>query len=146
MGNLSQMLTIKMDFQRSHLFFPAIVEWILVGLLVLIALAHGRELVAHWRESSPVARIRNWTFDKRRLPGVLILTPIYFALMEPVGKLRPNTGIGFLLTSIVYCFALSWVFVRDNNRRKTVLMTLNALITPTLVWFVFSYAFHITLP
>ena len=55
-------------------------------------------------------------------------------------------GIGFLLTSMVYSFALSWLFVRDNTRRKTMMMCFNALITPTAVWFVFSYIFRITLP
>lgn len=146
MSTLPEMLKIQMDFSQSHLFFPAIIEWILAVLLVLIFIAHGRELVAFWRTASPLARIRTWQFDRRRLVGCLILTPVYFALMEPVGKILPNSGIGFLLTSVVFGFALSWLFVHDNNRRKTILMALNALITPTFVWFVFSYLFHITLP
>lgn len=146
MRSLSELLKIQMDFSRSHLFFPEIIQWILAGLLVLIAIAHGRELAAYWRTATPITRIRNWQFDRRRLLGSLILTPVYFVLMEPVGKIYPNGGIGFLLTSMAYGFALSWLFVRDNNRRKTILMALNALITPTIVWFVFSYVFHITLP
>lgn len=146
MEKISDLFRVKIDFSRSHLLFPSIVEWVLVGLLITIVIMHGRELAAYWRTASPLARLKNWQFDKRRLLGCLALTPIYFLLMEPVGRIYPNSGIGFLLTSCVYGFALSWLFVRDNSRRKMVLMGLNALITPTAVWFVFAHIFRITLP
>lgn len=146
MENLSELFRVQIDFDRSHLFFPTIVEWVLVGLMLVIVVVHGPRWVAQWRESPLAGRVRAWDIDKRRLFGCLLLTPIYFAAMEPVGAINPNTGIGFLLTSYAFGFALSWLFVRDNNRRKTVLMFLNALITPTIVWFVFAYIFRITLP
>lgn len=146
MESTSDLFRVKVDFSQSHLLFPTIIEWVLAALLVAIVIVHGRELLAQWKQAPLLARVKDWNFDRRRLPGTLVLTPLYFALMEPVGRLYPNTGIGFLLTSIVYGFALSWLFVRDNSRRKMVLMTLNALITPTVVWFVFSYIFRITLP
>ncbi len=146
MEKISDLLRVEVDFSQSHLLFPSIIEWVLAGLLLAIVFVHGRELVVQWRQVSLWARLRNWEFDKRRLLGCLLLTPIYFTLMEPVGRLYPNTGIGFLLTSMVYGFALSWLFVRDNSRRKMLLMGLNAVITPTAVWFVFSYIFRITLP
>ncbi len=146
MEKINDLFRVEVDFSQSHLMFPSIVAWVMAGLFVAILIVHGSELVAQWREASLLERLRNWEFDKRRLLGCLILTPIYFALMEPVGRLYPNSGIGFLLTSMAYAFALSWLFVRDNNRRKTMLMSLNALITPTVVWFVFSYIFRITLP
>lgn len=146
MEKINDLFKVNVDFSQSHLLFPSIIEWVMAGLLVAIVIVHGRELVAQWREAPLLTRLKGWEFDKRRLLGSLILTPVYFALMEPVGRLVPNSGIGFLLTSMVYGFALSWLFVRDNTRRKTILMSLNALITPAVVWFVFSYIFRITLP
>ncbi len=146
MEKINDLFKVELNFSQSHLLFPSIIEWVMAVLLVAIVIVHGRELVSYWREAPLLERLRNWEFDKRRLLGCLILTPIYFALMEPVGRLYPNSGIGFLLTSMVYSFALSWLFVRDNTRRKTMMMCFNALITPTAVWFVFSYIFRITLP
>ncbi|MDX5363894.1 MAG: tripartite tricarboxylate transporter TctB family protein [Pseudazoarcus pumilus] len=146
MENFADLLKVQIDFDRSHLLFPTIIEWLLAGLALAIIATHGRCWLAQWRTSGLRARVQTWQIDKRRLFGCLILTPVYFAAMEPVGSFYPNVGVGFLLTSYVYGFALSWLFVHDNNRRKTVLMALNALITPTLVWFVFAHLFRITLP
>lgn len=146
MEKINDLFRVNVDFSQSHLLFPSIIEWVMAGLLFAIVIVHGRELVAQWRAAPLLVRLKNWEYDKRRLLGSLILTPIYFALMEPVGRLVPNSGIGFLLTSMAYGFALSWLFVRDNSRRKTILMSLNAVITPTVVWFIFSYIFRITLP
>ncbi|MBT0959552.1 tripartite tricarboxylate transporter TctB family protein [Denitromonas iodatirespirans] len=146
MEKISDFFKVRIDFDQSHLFFPTIVEWVLVVLMLAIVVTHGRHWVARWRETPLGARIRAWEIDKRRLFGCLTLTPVYFAVMEPVGTIYPNTGVGFLLTSYVYGFALSWLFVHDNNRRKTLLMALNALVTPTVVWFVFAHIFRITLP
>jgi len=146
MDRLLAIFKVQVDFEKSHLIFPTIIEWLLAGLALAIVVTHGRRWVTAWRGAPIGARIRGWDVDNKRLFGCLLLTPAYFAAMEPVGSLYPNTGIGFLLTSIVYVFALSWLFVRDNHRRKTIAMALNALITPTLVWFVFAHIFRITLP
>ena len=146
MENLSDLFRVQINFDTSHLLFPSIIEWALVVLLAAIAVVHGPRLVSQWRQGSMAQRVRGWDVDKKRLYGCLVLTPIYFAAMEPVGEIYPNAGIGFLLTSFVYGLALSWLFVRDNNRRKTVLMSLTAIITPTVVWFVFAHIFRITLP
>lgn len=146
MEYFADLLKVQIDFDRSHLLFPTIIEWVLAALALAIIATRGRQWLASWRGCSLGARMQGWQIDKRRLFGCLILTPMYFAAMEPVGSIYPNVGVGFLLTSWVYGFALSWLFVHDNNRRKTVLMALNALIVPTLVWLVFAHLFRITLP
>ena len=92
------------------------------------------------------SRLANWQVDKRRLFGALALTLVYFAAMQPVGLLCPNSGIGFLLTSIVYGFALSWLFVHDLDKRKWILIASSSVLTPLVVWTVFSTVFKITLP
>ena len=146
MDRLLALLKVEVDFETSHLLFPTIIEWVLLALGLAIVATHGRRWAAAWREAAPVER-RRWPVDTRRLVGCLVLTVVYFAAMEPVGAaVRPNSGIGFLLTSWAYVFALSWLFVRERTRRKTVAMTLNALVTPTLVWLVFAHLFRITLP
>jgi len=145
-GSISEILKVNIDFSRAHLLFPTIIEWLLVDMALAIVVTHAPRWVAACRAGPIGERIKGWNVDARRLFGCLILTPAYFAAMEPVGALVPNTGLGFLITSCVYVFALSWLFVRDNNRRKTLTMVLNALITPTLVWFVFAHVFRITLP
>lgn len=146
MENTSDMFRVAVDFGTSHLLFPTIIEWVMAALGLAILVTHGPKWVAELRSKPFAQRMAAWEVDKRRLYGCLILTPVYFAAMEPVGSIYPNVGVGFLLTSYVYGFALSWLFVRDNSRRKTVLMGLNALITTTFVWFVFSFVFKITLP
>ncbi len=146
MTNLTDMFKVHIDFDHSHLFFPSIVEGTLLVLLLAIAVVHGPELFAQWRSGAVGSRLVNWKIDKKRLLGCLALTTVYFTAMEPVGRLYPNSGTGFLLTSIVYGFLLSWLFARDINKRKWVLMALSSTLTPFLVWLVFSHVFRITLP
>lgn len=146
MAAFSDLFKVHIEFNQSHLFFPRIVEWTLLGLLLAIAVVHGPELLAQWRNGAVKSRLSQWQVDKRRLFGCLALTAVYFIAMEPVGRLYPNSGIGFLLTSIAYGFALSWLFVHGINRRKIFLMAMSSVITPFLVWLVFSHLFKITLP
>lgn len=146
MDKLADLLKVHVEFSQSHLLFPTLVEWLMAALLLAIAVVHGPELVAHWRSTPLGTRLAAWQVDKRRFFGSIVLSGIYFAAMEPVGRVYPNSGVGFLLCSIVYGFALSWLFGRDFTRRKWTLMGLSSVITPTLVWAVFATVFKITLP
>ncbi len=100
MQPISDLLRVHISFDQSHLFFPTIVEWLLAVLLLAIAVVHGPELLAQWRSAGIRSRLASWQVDGRRLFGCLALTLAYFAAMEPVGRIYPNAGIGFLLTSI----------------------------------------------
>lgn len=146
MKHFADLFKVHIVFDQSHLLFPSIIEWVLGLLLLAIAVVHGPELLAQWRDGAMKARLTNWQVDKKRLFGCVVLTAAYFAAMEPVGRIYPNSGVGFLITSIVYGFALSWLFVHDNSRRKTILMWLSSVITPAVVWVVFAHVFRITLP
>lgn len=146
MESFSDLLKVKINFDQSHLFFPTIVEWLLAILLLAIVFVHGPELFAQLRSGVMRSRVARWQVDKRRLFGALLLTLVYFASMQPVGLIYPNSGIGFLLTSIVYSFALSWVFSRDLNKRKWILIISSSVLTPFAVWLIFSTVFKITLP
>ncbi len=146
MENLADLFKVNIAFKQSHLLFPSIVEWTMGVLLLAIAVVHGPELLAQWRNGAMKKRISHWKVDKKRFFGSVLLTVVYFAAMEPVGTIYPNSGVGFLLTSIAYGFGLSWLFVHDNNRHKTILMAMSSVITPLVVWLVFSLVFKITLP
>lgn len=146
MQTLSELLKVQIDFERSHLLFPTIIEWVLAGLVLAIIIVHGPELLAQWRGGAIRDRLAHWQVDRKRLFGCLALTLAYFIAMEPIGTLYPNSGIGFLLSSIVYGFALSLLFVRNLNRHKWILIALSSVLTPLLVWLVFAHVFRITLP
>lgn len=146
MDTLSELLKVQVDFNQSHLLFPAIVESLLGILLLLIAITHGPKLLARARGAAVQARPARRPVDWKRLGGCLALTVVYFTAMEPVGTLRPNTGVGFLLCSIVYGLLLSWLFVRDIDRRRGLLIVASSVLTPLVVWAVFAYVFKITLP
>lgn len=146
MDTLSELLKVQVDFNQSHLLFPTIVEWLLGLLLLLIALTHGPQWLARVRGGSVKAKSAGRPVDWKRLGGCLALTVVYFAAMEPVGTLRPNTGIGFLLCSIVYGLLLSWLFVHEIDRRKALLLGASSVLTPLVVWALFAYLFKITLP
>jgi putative tricarboxylic transport membrane protein len=146
MDKLSALLRVHVPFETSHLFFPRIIEWLLAALLLAIAVVHGPELLAQWRNGEVRSRLARWHVDGKRLFGCLALTLAYFMAMEPVGRIYPNSGIGFLLCSIVYGLALSRLFVHGIDRRKWVLIASSSVLTPLVVWLVFAHLFRITLP
>jgi hypothetical protein len=147
MDTLSEMLKVQVDFNQSHLLFPTLIQWLLLVLLGLMALVYGPPYLARSRaargQAAPATRKpADWV----RLGGFLALTAVWFMAMEPVGRLLPNTGLGFLLTSMPYGVALSWLFVHDLNRHKWRLIAASSVVTPLVVWAVFAYLFKITLP
>lgn len=147
MDSLSDMLKVQVDFNQSHLLFPSLVQWLLFFLLLLMAVVYGPAYLAKARAAraaaaSPARPQVDWV----RLGGFLALTVVWFFVMEPVGRLLPNTGIGFLLASIPYGVALSWLFVHDIDRHKWMLIGISSVATPLVVWAVFAYVFQITLP
>lgn len=143
---LSDLLKVQIDFDQSHLVFPTIIEWLLVVFALSILLQRHtaiRTSIGRFVASLPPAR---WNFDKRRLFGTLALTVIYFVAMEPVGRLWPNTGLGFVICSVVFCLALARLLVHDITTRKWLAIVLTSLIGPVLAWYVFSEIFRVTLP
>jgi hypothetical protein len=142
----SSLLKVHIDFKTSHTLFPTIVICVLLFLLVLIFLFHGipflRDLRAGRRRptSGPVH------LDTLRLFGTLVLTVAYFLLMDRVGRFFPNTGLGFLFVSIPFIFLLSLLYAHGVDRRKLLAITLNALIAPSVAWYVLAKLFNISLP
>lgn len=66
--------------------------------------------------------------------------------MEYVGAFFPNTRLGFLLASIPYMFALSWLFLHHRDRKHFLFTGINAVVAPVVAWYVLAKLFNITLP
>ncbi len=139
-------LSVQIEFSQSHLFFPNIVHWVLAILAVLILVVHRREIVATLRDWAGKWQRHELDVDRIRLIGTLVLVVAYFVLMERVGELFPNMGLGFLLMSIPFMFLLSLLYVHKVNLRKVLIMGANAVIVPFAAWYVLAELFFITLP
>lgn len=139
MGDLTR---VTINFDTSHLIFPAIIGSILVmlGIAILITRRHA---FAHAG--------RTWSgimgrMDKVRFFGTIALTIVYFSLMVPIGYIWPNTGMGFLICSIPYVFLTGYLFLHRRGARDALPVAITAIVAPTLVWWLFTDLFFLTLP
>jgi hypothetical protein len=142
----SSLFQISVNFNQSHLFFPKIVTVVLLLLLVVILLVHGIPYLRDVRNGKRTFSFSARQMDKLRFGGTIALTIAYFLSMDHVGKFFPNMGLGFLFTSILFIFVLSLLYVHGLDRRKFLALSLNALIAPSLAWFVLAHLMNITLP
>ncbi|WBU56082.1 tripartite tricarboxylate transporter TctB family protein [Paracoccus sediminicola] len=139
---MAELLQVTVDFDRSHLIFPTLIGVILMLLGLAIALTHRRAIAGSggmW--SRAFAHM-----DKARFFGTLALTVIYFLLMVPVGNIWPNTGLGFLICSIPFVALTSILYMHERNGRSLIPAMIVAVVAPTLVWWLFTYVFALTLP
>ena len=133
---------VTIDFNTSHMIFPTIIAVILGILFVSILITRGSTILATVSNG-------NWWpagIDHKRFFGTIALTVIYFMAMPAVGDIFPNTGLGFYLCSIPYLFALSTLYLHERSRRTLMIAGANALIAPSLVWYILSELFNISLP
>ncbi len=139
MGGLTH---VSVNFETSHLIFPTLIGSILALLGLAILIVHRREIAgsgAMWR-----AHLR--AMDRPRFFGTLGLVLVYFLAMVPVGDVWPNTGLGFLLCSIPFVFLSGLLFMHDRSAKPVAVLALVALIAPSLVWWLFTNVFSLTLP
>jgi putative tricarboxylic transport membrane protein len=142
----SDLFSITIDFEQSHLFFPAIVQWVLLLLLLAIFLIYGPGYVRDVRAGKKKLPFRGIPFDKLRFFGTLVLTVVYFLSMDVVGEIFPNQGLGFLIMSIPFLFVLSLLYVHGLTRRKLAVIGLTSLIAPSIAWHTLANLFNISLP
>ena len=135
-------MNITIDFETSHLVFPTVIGVILATLGLAILIRDRRRIAAaggYWRETL------HW-MDKKRFFGTLALTLIYFSLMVPVGNIWPNTGYGFLFSSIPFVFLSGLLFMHERTLRALIPLAIVAIVGPTFVWWLFTYPLFLTLP
>lgn len=143
---LFSFLSVSIDFERSHLFFPRIINWLMGILFALILIFRVRPFLADVRAGRKGLPFVHEDIDKLRLFGTIVLIVVYFYLMDVVGRMFPYTGYGFLFMSVIFVFLLSLLYLSERTRRNYVIITINALVAPLLAWFVFAKLFNITLP
>jgi hypothetical protein len=137
---------VKIVFEQSHLFFPRIIHWLLLIMFLTIVVFQGIPYLREVRAGRKQLPFVGAPFDHLRFFGTIILTLAYFLLMPEVGDYFPNTGLGFLLMSIPYILALSLLYLHQRDPRHLLMAVLNAVVAPTIAWYVLARLFNITLP
>lgn len=137
---------VSIAFENSHLFFPRIVSWVLLGLLAIILLSKAKRVAPALGRARRAIMYEEGGFDRKRFFGTILLIVAYFYLMAVVGNLFPNTGYGFLFVSMPFIFLLSLLYVERKTARNMLVIAVNAIIAPALAWYVLSQLFRITLP
>ncbi len=133
---------VTIDFETSHLIFPTIIATVLTLLFLTIVIRDRSRIAgsgAYWRQTFA-------SMDKVRFFGTLVLTLIYFWLMVPVGNMWPNTGMGFLICSVPYVFAVGLLYLHERSLRNMIPVAIMAAVAPPLAWWLFSYIFFLSLP
>ncbi|WP_029010489.1 tripartite tricarboxylate transporter TctB family protein [Azospirillum halopraeferens] len=141
-GGLSSLLAVSVDFSESHLFFPRIVFAVLVVLFLAVLVTKRREIAA----SAGRLRQEVRDTDRMRLLGTIGLTVAYFLTMPVVGDVYPHSGLGFYLTSIPYLFLLSLLYLHVRRGRPLLIAAVNAVVAPSVAWYVLARLFNLSLP
>ena len=139
MGDLTR---VTVDFETSHLIFPILIAVVLAILGLAILIAKRREIAgagAYWHDVFG-------RMDRVRFLGTIAITVVYFSVMVPVGNIWPNTGLGFLLCSIPYVFLTGVLFLHHRSLRDMLPVAITAVVAPSLVWWLFTDLFFLTLP
>jgi hypothetical protein len=141
-----EFLRVTIDFDQSHLFFPRIMTWILVGLALLVVVARHREFARSWsgmcRDCANAAK----AFDVKRFGATLVLLVVYAIAMDRLSDVWPNTGLSFLVCSMAFTAAMSLLYVHDLDRKKLLTIGLAAVVAPLVVWYALARLFFLTLP
>ncbi|MDQ7734712.1 tripartite tricarboxylate transporter TctB family protein [Halomonas sp. SpR1] len=145
-SGLSSLLSVSIDFETSHLFFPRIISWLMAGLFVLILATKVAPFMAAVKRGERTLPILGESRDNFRFFGTLVLIVAYFYLMAVVGNMFPYTGYGFLIVSIAFVFLMSLLYLHDWRKKTIVILVINAIVAPSLAWFVLAKLFTITLP
>ncbi|NIC05484.1 tripartite tricarboxylate transporter [Billgrantia bachuensis] len=145
-SGLSDLLSVSIDFETSHLFFPTLITWIMAVLFVLVVVTQVVPFLAAVRRGERALPILGESMDGLRFFGTLALIVAYFHLMTVVGDMFPYTGYGFLFVSIPFVFLMSLLYLHEWTRKALVIVTLNAFAAPSLAWLILAKLFQITLP
>ena len=137
---------VTIDFATSHMFFPKLVIIFLLFLLALIFLIYGIPKIKQITSGEHKIQRGTKKMDKLRFFGTIVLTVIYFMLMDYVGQFFPNTGLGFLFVSIPFIFLLSLLYSHGMVKSKFIVIVINAVLAPSIAWYVLAQMFNISLP
>lgn len=144
MSWFSSLNAVTIDFAQSHQYFPNIIITLISVLGLYIAVTNFRPVMRAIRTGRYQFFVKNADFF--RLLATLALMPAYFWLMDAIGTVLPNMGLGFLLASIPFVLAMSLLYCHEKTRRNLIMIVANALIAPTVVWVVLYHLFLVSMP
>lgn len=139
---MADLFQVTIDFETSHMIFPRLIGGLLLVLGACIAVTNRRAILG---AGGAWARTLG-EMDKFRFFGTVALTIVYFLLMVPIGDIWPNTGLGFLICSIPFVALTGLLFMHERTAGNIIPILIVAAIVPTLVWWLFTYVFALTLP
>lgn len=145
-SGLSSLLSVSIDFETSHLFFPRIIHWIMAGLFALILVTKVAPFMVAVKRGERTMPIVGEARDNFRFFGTLVLIVAYFYFMAVVGDMFPYTGYGFLMVSMAFVLLMSLLYLHDWSKKALTIVVVNAIVAPSLAWFVLAKLFNITLP
>lgn len=143
---LKDLFAVHINFEQSHLVFPSLIEGAMALFALLIVWQRRITIVEALRHFTTVMPPKQWSFDARKLFGTLALLVVYFLVMPVLGRLFPNTGFGFLVSSWIYALLQSALFAPTLDRARWLRIAVLALVAPTLIWLLFSQVMNISLP
>jgi hypothetical protein len=140
--NTDSLLRVTINFETSHLVFPAIIS-------VLLAMLSLAVIATRWRSiRAAFATGPYWPAgtDSSRFFGTLAVTVIYILAMNWISWLWPNRGLGFLFGSMPFLFAASVLYAHERTPRHLLIASLNAVLAPLVIWYVLFHIFLVSLP
>ncbi|SFU63593.1 tripartite tricarboxylate transporter TctB family protein [Halomonas korlensis] len=145
-SGLSSLLSVSIDFETSHLYFPRIIHWIMAGLFAVILVTKVAPFLVAVKRGERTLPIVGEPMDGWRFFGTLALIVAYFYLMTVVGDMFPYTGYGFLFVSMAFVLLMSLMYMHEWTKKSLTIVVVNAVVAPSLAWFVLAKLFTITLP
>lgn len=145
-SGLSSLLSVSIDFETSHLFFPKIIHWILAVLFIAVLVTKVAPFLAAVKRGERTLPIVGESMDGFRFFGTLALIVVYFYLMAVVGDMFPYTGYGFLFVSMGFVLLMALLYMHEWTKKAVVAVVITAIVAPSLAWFVLAKLFNITLP
>jgi hypothetical protein len=145
-SGLSSLLSISIDFETSHLFFPMIIHWVLALLFLAVLVTKTIPFLAAVKRGERTLPIIGESMDGFRFFGTIVLMVAYFYLMAFVGNMFPYTGYGFLFVSMIFVLLMALMYMHEWTKKAVTTAVITAIVAPSLAWFVLAKLFKITLP
>jgi len=151
------MFRVNYKPSTSHWIFPPIILGILGFLLVVMAI---QRMLKCKRQGKPFFAFKNYHFfvanwDKIRLIGSLVLMVLYFPAMNLLGFL-PASILFVFMFNVLFCGVQQLAsipvafktrkFWSNRDFRSLLSSLIIAVVSSTLIWFIFGKLFKITLP
>lgn len=150
------MFRINFKFSTAHLIMPKAIGCILAILLAIILV---RRFFRCRKEGKPFFKTDKPFFyketDKVKLIGCLILLILYPLAMKAIHFL-PSSIIMIFLFNVLFCgiekvkgcvqAVKDGLYWKNSDFKSVAISFIVAVVSSTIIWFIFGFVFKITLP